>query len=817
MKFAREGSGLRKGRRSRQAQEQCLGEFETFFNLSVDLLCIAGTDGFFRRLNPMWSKTLGYTDDELFSRPFIEFIHPDDQPATLAEVDKLAAGASTIDFVNRYRCKDGSYRWFSWTAKPTPDGLLYGIARDITERKKAEEAIRQSGESFSKIFHTSPIATAISRIGDGRILEINEGFQKTFGYSREEAVGRTTLSLNLWHDPTQRDEIHARVLQNGGSLDGIEVRFWTKGGEVRYLQGSIEMFELDGHMCLLWMGIDVTERKQAEEALKWQTLLLKRAEELAHVGHWRITVPEGRLEWSDEVYRIHGVEPGAFDLTVENAISAYHPDDQKRVREMVEEAVEAGKDFEFELRIVRRGGDIRDVMSRGECSFDARGVVRSVFGVFMDITERKRAEAVLKQAKEAAEAAAQARSQFLAMMSHEIRTPMNGVIGMTSLLLNTHLSSEQREYVEVVRSSGDALLTIINDILDFSKIEAGRIELEEHPFSVRVCISEAVDLFASMASKKGINLGYEIAPSVPSTVVSDATRLRQIVVNLVSNAVKFTAEGAVNVSVDAVRLGRGSYQLGVSIRDTGIGIASSKLGRLFQPFVQGDASTTRRYGGTGLGLSICKKLSQLLGGDISVESEPGVGSTFRFTITARSVGEPTATAPDTKAPHEDAAPPPTKKTVPEKGTLHILLAEDNVVNQKVAMRMLERLGYRADVVADGQEAVEALYRQRYDVVLMDVQMPEMDGLEATRCVRAELPAERQPYIVALTANAMKGDRERCLAAGMDDYLSKPVKLDALRDALARCRAASGVAAPDAPPATHARPSTPAPRRRHSAP
>ncbi len=711
MKFTRDGSGLKRGRRSRRAQEQRLGEFETFFNLSVDLLCIAGADGYFRRLNPAWHKTLGYTDDELRARPFIEFIHPDDRHATLAEVEKLAVGASPIDFINRYQCKNGSYRWLSWTAKPAPDGLIYGIARDITQSRMAEEALKES-----------------------------------------------------------------------------ERRYRT-----------------------------LAERKRAEEALRRQTLLLKRAEELAHVGHWRITMPEGRLEWSDEVYRIHGIDPGDFELTVENAINAYHPEDRKRVEESVKEAVEAGKDFEFELRIIRGDGAIRNVMARGECTLDEHGMVSSVFGVFMDITERKGAEEVLKQAKETAEAAARARSQFLANMSHEIRTPMNGVIGMTSLLLNTDLSTEQREYVEVVRSSGDALLTIINDILDFSKIEAGRIELEEHPFDLRACVSDAVDLLAKAAREKDLRLACLVDPDVPSMLVTDSTRLRQIIVNLVSNAVKFTAQGEVTVSVRAERGEGGVYRLGVSVCDTGIGIAPAQLDRLFQPFVQGDASTTRRYGGTGLGLSICKKLCQLLGGDIGVESEVGVGSTFHFSITARAVEEAEAPASDAAMPLAEDAPPTPGQNAPEAGALHILLAEDNVVNQKVALRMLERLGYRADVASNGREAVEALYRQRYDVVLMDVQMPQMDGLEVTGCVRAELPAERQPYIVALTANAMKGDRERCLEAGMDDYLSKPVKLDALREALGRFRTASGSAAPDAPPITHARPSTPAPRCQRSAP
>jgi len=383
-------------------------------------------------------------------------------------------------------------------------------------------------------------------------------------------------------------------------------------------------------------------------------------------------------------------------------------------------------------------------------------------------------EQAARAAKEEADRANRFKSDFLANMSHEIRTPMNAVIGMTSILAGTRLTAEQNDYVGTIRSSGESLLGLLNDILDLSKIEAGMLAIELAPFALRQCVEEAVDLLAAEAQRKGLEIGCCVDPAVPAVIESDATRLRQILVNLLANAVKFTAAGKIllTVTVSSSSFQDDSVELCFDVLDTGIGISAEHMDRLFRPFSQADSSTARLYGGTGLGLAISQRLVERLGGRIWAESRPGEGSRFRFTIRCRLADAVPLLSP--QRDHEPAA---------DLSPLRILVAEDNAVNQKVLLLMLQRLGSDADVAADGEEVLAALRRQRYDVVLMDVQMPRMDGIEATRRIRAEWPAAERPRIIAVTANALREDREICLAAGMDDYLSKPLLLENLRAAL----------------------------------
>ena len=579
-------------------------------------------------------------------------------------------------------------------------------------------------------------------------------------------------------------------------------------------------------------------------------------------------------------------------------------------------------------------GDVLNVTRSGEEVWVAlrtsvlrrEGQVAGFVSVSRDVRDRKRAEAELTAARDAAEAASRAKTEFLANISHEIRTPMNAVLGMASLLLDTGLTPEQRDWVETIRTSGDTLLTLLNDVLDFSKMESERLELESRAFSFRDAVEDSFDLVAPSAARKGLDLAYRVDPSVPALLVGDVTRVRQVLLNLLSNAVKFTQAGEVLLRASARREGERGFRVEVVVRDTGIGIPGDRLGGLFRSFSQLDPSTTRRFGGTGLGLAICKHLAEKMGGGIEAES-PGRGSTFRVTLafpegppprdgggvpglemlrgqrvllvddgpasretlaeTMASWGMlPRATASprealalleagetfevglvdeemseldgrrlaesirrlrnaealplilltsrgrrggsalgsfhsvlarpvrpralasvlaglrdDTVSRRRRRASPALPRDLGATHPLRILLAEDNAVNQKVALSYLSKMGYRADVARTGLEAIAAVHRAPYDVVLMDVQMPEMDGLEATRRIRALAPDDEGPWIVALTASAMTGDADRCLAAGMNDYLSKPVRGEELAAALRRApRAAPRGPAAESPSA-----------------
>jgi PAS domain S-box-containing protein len=460
---------------------------------------------------------------------------------------------------------------------------------------------------------------------------------------------------------------------------------------------------------------------------------------------------------------------------------------------------------QWEQRYLHKTNGVVWVLVSKSLVRNAEGQPQVFLQEIVDISERKAADQMLRQMNQKlcdsnaqleeamervrrmavdAESANRAKSAFLATMSHEIRTPMNAVIGLTSLLLDTPMGGSQREFVETIKSSGEALLSLINDILDFSKIEAEKVILENVPLNIRACLEDSVKMVAQRAKERCLSLHLSVDPRIPENLLGDARRVGQVILNLVTNAVKFTHHGGVSIHANVLDKNQDSALIQVAVTDTGIGISKEKLIQLFRPFVQADASTTRKYGGTGLGLVIAKRLAEAMGGDVTAQSEEGNGATFTFSFRAEidAVVHPT---PKLQAA-PSAAPASPAKVIPASENisgLQILIAEDNPVNRKVLLAQLSKLGYGAETVGDGTEAVHRLEEGSFDIILMDVQMPKMDGCEATRQIRRLTHNARLPYIVAVTANAMKGDAELCIDAGMNDYLAKPVRVDELKRAM----------------------------------
>ena len=673
---------------------------------------------------------------------------------------------------------------------------LVSLALEAVERLHAEGALRKS-EGRTRLIIDTALSAVISMDHKGYIIGWNTKAEQIFGWTRQEAIGRPmteTIIPYTHRDAHQRGLDHFLKTGEGPILNKrIEITALRRDGTEFPIELSLTPLRLENAYTFTAFVVDISERKQAEEALRTSEARLMMTVQGSHIGIWDWNLTTGTIyfsaQWKNQL--------GHDDTTLPNAFDEWrlriHPEDQPLVHKTIQSCLDAERShFEIEHRLQHRNGSYRWILSRGSLIRDIYGVAARMVGIHIDTTDRKRGEEELRAAKEAAEAASKAKSEFLANMSHEIRTPMNGVLGTTELLLNSVLTDKQRHLASTVHRSGRTLLAIINDILDFSKIEAGKLDLECVGFDLLQVLEESLELFMEAGRRKKLHLTQHIDDKVPHYLKGDPVRFRQILMNLLSNAIKFTENGGITLIAQFLGGTPTHAQLRFAVADTGIGIPDAAKLRIFDAFSQADGSTTRRYGGTGLGLSIAKQLVGLMGGTITVESEPGRGSTFAFTaqFELQPLGSESATALTRYSPlpnaylvpdpagcstHPLTSPPEPSAHVPQQSGGRILLAEDSPVNREVAVGMLEQLGYLVEVAENGRQALHATEHDRFDLVLMDCQMPEMDGLTATAEIRRrDRGSERGKLpIIALTANAMQGDREQCLAAGMDDYLTKP--------------------------------------------
>jgi signal transduction histidine kinase len=541
--------------------------------------------------------------------------------------------------------------------------------------------------------------------------------------------------------PTRYPEPRAAIveaLQRVGRWDGELIQTHRDGSTLTVSsRWSMERDEHGQAVAIFGISTDITARKRVEVALQERETSLQAAQEIVHLGSWTWDIAAGSLLWSDELFRIMGRDRGSFPVTRVSFLECLHPEDRTLIDRLVQQALNDHRPFETDLRVIRPDGTERVTLSRARVELDAGGVPVKVMGTALDVTEQRRT-AELVRARDAAEAASQAKSEFLANMSHEIRTPMNAILGMADLLAETPLTGEQQEYVGIFRRSGDTLLTLIDDILDLSKVEAGRLTLEAARFDLHGLVEDTVEVLAARAHAKGLELTCEVGPDVPAWVSGDPQRLRQVLLNLLGNAVKFTASGEVGLRVerdpsDATLAGTllvPPATVRFSVRDTGIGIPADKLESVFGAFTQVDASTTRRYGGTGLGLAIVERLVSLMGGRIAVASTPGQGATFAFSIPF----EPAAVGSDL-AQDGPAA---------ELAGSRVLVVDDNATNRLLLMRLLAAHGAAVSEADGGEAGLAALRAARcagrpYDLLLLDQQMPAVDGFHLVARLRDEAP------------------------------------------------------------------------------
>ncbi|HEU5081235.1 MAG TPA: response regulator [Opitutaceae bacterium] len=912
---------IKQERRIEQLESSELVRRAMFENAALAVLA-CDERGVIRDVNAAAEKLLGYEAAELVGKQratkFFNKSELDQEIATLrrdtahpvidaVEATRLRLESATLTPDREWTLvrKDGSQFPAHVTTSALQNrrgrfgGSIY-IIRDVSAERAARLAAERERQRFEEFFNDAPAAIALLD-RELRYLATSRRWSTDLNLAETPLTGRLHFDIfsNLsrhWRD-IYRQALAGSVERGDGDLMALP------DGREEYVRWECRPWlQTDGQIGGIAVFLEILTAKRLQMKLNDSEANLSAAQALAHIGSWEFEVENGKLTWSSEMKRIHGLRTNVA-MSFEQAIAFHTVESRPVILEAFERAMRDGSGWDLELQIDLNPRQRAWIRSIGQVEKRGNKIVR-LLGTVQDISARKKADMELMAAKDEALRAAKAKADFLATMSHEIRTPLNAVIGMSGLLMTTPLDSEQREYVSTVKSASDNLLELINDMLDFSKAESGKLELETQPFSLQACVESALDLVASRAAEKNLELAFWIDPNVPGILAGDVTRLRQIMANLLSNAVKFTMQGEVFLSINLLQ---GAVpMLRFTVRDTGIGIPENRLDRLFQSFSQVDASTSRIHGGTGLGLAISRRLVELMGGKIWAESQVGRGSIFQFEMPlpagettpelaeenplqgrrflvvddnassreliqlhlenwgARAVAVPSGMAAlalvkqgekfdaaiiDRLMPAMDGIQLTrqlrglpeglelpvilmttlgastiaaefgafsgvlTKPVKPHQllrllsrifaaerradsltaapmavmsaklANARILLVEDNSANQRVQNLFLERMGVRAEIVRDGREALAALEQQEFDVVLMDLQLPHLDGAAATRRIRSDFPADRQPTIIAMTASALPQDREKCLEAGVDDFLLKPVRPEQLQSRL----------------------------------
>ncbi|AKB18132.1 PAS domain-containing protein [Methanosarcina sp. WWM596] len=766
--------------------------------------------GMLKYVNPSCIKMWGYEKAEDFlERNASEFWN---SPSEILQAGKECREKGEWTGELLAKRKDGTLFYVQASLNLIKDDYghplgIVGSCIDITPCKQVEEELKQRTQELLLAKERLDLALEATGMGtwDWDVLKNtmtwDDNLFRLVGVSREEFLQTHESLLELSdkilppEDNKQMQEAIQQVVD--GKTDNCEFEH-----DVLRPDGTVRHFSVKGHayrnpegklVRVIGTTMDVTDRKIAEDALRKSESNLSRAQAIAHLGNYSWNIRTGEVSWSEELKSIWGCRPDE-EPSFEEVISRVHPDDLDLFLEAARLMREENRPFNLEYRIIRPDGSMRCLHDQGEITLDKAGNPIRMFGTTLDITKRKRMEEQFRSAKEAAEAANRAKGEFLANVSHEIRTPMNAVLGMLELLLDTSPNDEQREYLQLAHISAESLLSIINDVLDFSRIEQNKMEVEQVEFDLKSLISHFINLLSGKANSRGIKLVSSLEDGLPSTFIGDPIRLKQVLFNLIGNAIKFTKEGEIILSVEICESGESGLNeeltLLFKVKDTGIGIPPENLCKIFDAFIQADASVTREYGGTGLGLAISSQLVELMGGRIWVESEVGKGSTFYFTVKVKRGANAENSEQKNSLPEEKLLPYPENKEQDGNGissgkSLNILLVEDHLINQKLILCLLEKKGHKLTLVTNGRDALDALSRRNFDAVLMDVQMPGMDGLEATRKIRD--PSSRVRLhnipIIAFTARALKEDEEKCIEAGMNYYVSKPLNREKLFDIL----------------------------------